>query len=368
MDSILQKGFFVGQGGQEYRIGTPEATQYLLSGKGVQPDKQDTKSSTKKGKTMKDRYARDTESLDDNPAFNVEEPDESSIRRAYRGYAQSQVDAIRSTFDKYIQEDTQAKRDLISRAYLGNLASGLAFSPEGGANETKAAEKGQERVGQTLNEMNRQITEVYANAELRASEEFRARREEFLTSAKDRYTEEQRISSNIKDTALKEIELFASARSYDEWTEEAGAETVEQYMEETGLDETALKAYFLNANKDSLLSDKPEIIGNKAFWFQRKSDGTVGKVEVDLGDVDKKIKDSRLTDNGIQILYEDGTYTEIGSPGNDSETEDPEMLKMLQEAAAALSAGADENKVRQRFLDTYPKQGNLFKTYTKQEF
>ena len=48
--------------------------------------------------------------------------------------------------------------------------------------------------------------------------------------------------------------------------------------------------------------------------------------------------------------------------------EDPETTKALKDAQTAIDAGADPDKVRKRFLENYPKKGDLFLKYFKYEF
>lgn len=195
--------------------------------------------------TIVDRYKGEKEAIDDNAAFNVEKPNESNIREQYRRNAQSTVNAIQSTFDKYIQEDIAAKQKLESKAYLSGQAFGLGGSPEGAKETYQAAEKGQEQVRQTTAERDAQIAKAYADADLRASEAFQKERELYLGSAADRYKEESALNEKIKTNAMSELEKFAQARSYDTWAKEAGSGKIEQYMKETGMDENSLKAYFI---------------------------------------------------------------------------------------------------------------------------
>jgi len=262
--------------------------------------------------TLADRYATDREAIDSNPAYNVEKPKYGNIREQYRQEAQGSVDAIRSTFDKYIAEDTEAKRKLESKAYLSTLASGLTASPTGAGQTTAAAEKGEEKVRATIAERDTKIQEVLSAADLRASNEFNSRRTEYIESATDRAAAEETLRQRINDTALGELELLASSGSYDEISKGSPAR-MEQYMKETGLDETGLRAYFLSKKKSNLINEKPEIIGNKAVWFsQDPATGKISKETVDLPDVGKEIEDSRITDAGIQVLYKDGTYEVLG--------------------------------------------------------
>ena len=83
--------------------------------------------------TLVDRAAAQKSIIANNAALNVSAPDSNAIRESYRSMAQGTVDAIRSQFDKYVNEDTDAKKALETKAYLGSLAAGLSGSPTGAA-------------------------------------------------------------------------------------------------------------------------------------------------------------------------------------------------------------------------------------------
>ncbi len=264
--------------------------------------------------TLVDRYATNKSVINNNPALNVPAPDQGNLREQYRGYAQSTIDAIRSTFDRYINEDTKAKKDLVSKTYLNNLASGMSGSPTGATSEFKAAETGQKKIREDEAKRDSLINEAISNADLRASQEFDKKRAEWINSQKDKAQAELALSGNIKAEAEKEIGNYANKYTYDEWKNTVGPDKVNQYAKETGLDESGLKSLFLkNVKKDDLLSTTGSKNSDGSVSFYKKSYDSKGNI-TDVKEVarieakNKPIKSTHFTDNGIQILYEDGTY------------------------------------------------------------
>lgn len=267
--------------------------------------------------TLVDRYAKQKESIDSNPNLNISAPDENTIRESYRQRNMQYVDAIRTTFDQYLQQDTQAKQNLEAKAYLGSLAGGRSGSISGASEVYKAAETGEKKVRDTTAQRDLAIAKILQDGDMRASEEFKAKRNEYLSSAKDKAAAETALNGTIKSTALSEIGTLATAgKSYSDLVK-TNPRLIEQYKTETGLDDTGLQALFISK------VPKPTQVklgdGSIAYYQQETDDaGNVTMKEVGkiTGSAGKTIKDSKITDNGVQILYTDGTYEFKGNPGD----------------------------------------------------
>lgn len=265
--------------------------------------------------TLKDRYATQKESIDTNPVYNVPQPDEDKIRNEYRTRNMEYVNAIKSQFDKYINEDIQAKQDLESKTYINNLASGMSGSVSGASKEYKASETGNKKIRETKAQRDLMIANVEKEADLRASQEFDQRRREYLASAKDKALAEQTLSGNIKKTAEAEISNLAQGKSYLE----LNPKLKELYKKELNLDDEQLQALFISKTpktKEIKLAD-----GSIAYYQQdidENGDVTMKEVGRITGSKGKTIKDSKITDNGVQILYTDGTYEFKGNDGSKS--------------------------------------------------
>ncbi len=249
------------------------------------------------------------------------------LREQYRANAQGTIDAIRSQFDKYINEDTDAKKALETKAYLSALAGGRAFSPLGATETTKAADVGQKKVRQDIMDREGLIQKAYSEADLRASTEYDQRRKEYLANEKDAATAEKNLNDKVKTSAEGELAAYAQNRTYDDWAKEAGPAKVQQYMKETGRDEMGLKALFLkNMKNDLVSSDGTKNADGSVSFYKKVYDesgnltGVKEAAKITGAATGKTIKDARLTDNGVQILYTDGTYEQTGTPGNNSKS------------------------------------------------
>ena len=69
----------------------------------------------------------------------------------------------------------------------------------------------------------------------------------------------------------------------------------------------------------------------------------------------------KMTGNKINVIGE-------RDPSYGLDGEDPLVTSELQQAQAAIGAGANPDDVRRMFLDKYPKKGDLFLKYTKQQY
>lgn len=269
-----------------------------------------------------DRYAKEKTAINTNPALNIPEPSYDQIRASRRAQAQGLIDVIKNQFDKYIQEDTEAKNRLESKTYLSGLARGMSGSISGASEVHKAAVTGNKKIEQDRADMETAIAKAIADSDLRASQEFETRRKEWLAASADKLAEEQKLNGNIKLNAEAELGTYAKTMTYDEWAKRVGQGKVDQYMKETGMDEEGLRNTFLKGAKDNLVDTNGTKLSDGSVVFLKKiydnNGNIIGTKEVGRikGSNGKTIKESRITDNGVQILYTDGSYEERGNPGN----------------------------------------------------
>lgn len=258
---------------------------------------------------LTDRYSSDRAAISN--AFNLPAPDEGNVREQYRQQAQALINQVNTKYAAIEAED-RATVDLMNRERrAGNVLNGLSGSSAGAAKTVQTAQEGAKLQKMTADQKAADISAILANAETRGTEEFNRQREAYIAQAKDKYTAEQSLNERIRTDAQNELAQIASSMNYDDFAKQK-PELLQQYMNETGLSELGIKAAFLNASKDRLLSPDPKIVGNKAIWFSQNPDGSISQTELDLPDVGKEIQDSRITDAGIQVLYSDGTYEVLG--------------------------------------------------------
>lgn len=309
--------------------------------------------------TLTDRYAKDKAGLA--AAFGpTTAPDEDQVKETYRQNAQSAIDAINTKYATIEAQDRNTV-DLMNREQrASNVLNGLSGAQMGGARTVDTATKGADLVKRTAAQKDSEVQAALSNAETRGTEEFDRQRTEFITNSKDKFAAEQAMASKIKDNAKAEITTLAGNMSYDDLATKNPA-LLKQYQSELGVDENGIKALFLSGSKGSLLSDTPQIVGNKAIWFSQKPDGTISKTEVEVPAGSSKIKDSRITDHGIQVLYEDGTYKVLGGGIGGGGTDDSSSFSN-DDKQALSRAGLQNADQRTRSIYTDSPAG------FKQEF
>lgn len=266
---------------------------------------------------LRDRYSGEKKRIKESFEI-VKAPDEKSIRKAAQRRAQAVINAINRKYREIEAADTQ-QIDLMNREQrAGNIMSGLSGSDVGSRRTVETANEGRELQRKTSRMKEAEIAETLANAEARASEEFRQEKALYISQQKDRFTAEQSLFSRIAEESKTEIAKLASGyKSYDDF-KKAKPNLIKQYLEELDTDENGLKAIFLAGQEPDLLSKTPQIVGSKAIWFTQGPDGTISQTSIDLPEGAKEIASSRITDGGVQVLYTDGTYKTIGTPGNKS--------------------------------------------------
>lgn len=261
------------------------------------------------GGTLVDRYAGQKQQLDD--VYDLTAPDPAALNEQYRQQAQGAVDAITTKFGAIEARDRNTIDQMNREQRAGNVMSGLSGSNVGAARTIATDKKGADMITGDENQKQSEINAVLDNADTRSTEEFQNEKTAFLAQQKDELTAEQALGDKIATTAKSEIGTLASGMSYDDFaTKNPGL--VKQYMSELGTDENGLKAIFLQNSQGSLLSPTPQIVGDKAIWFTQGADGSIKQTSVDIPSNGKEIADSRITDNGIQVLYKDGTYAVLG--------------------------------------------------------
>jgi hypothetical protein len=145
-------------------------------------------------------------------------------------------------------------------------------------------------------------------------------------------------------------------------------------MDELDTDETGLKAYFVQANKDKLVSDKAEVIRLKdgrtvsRFYYQ-KPDGTMTYTDLDTPNQQKEIKQTYSTDDGVVVIYDDGTSSVIKPGGRETPTNLPsweEYLKTAQDEAGQTFTPATRAELKKQYDESI--RASSVPTYKGAEF
>lgn len=69
--------------------------------------------------------------------------------------------------------------------------------------------------------------------------------------------------------------------------------------------------------KDTYVSDKPEILGNKAVFFKKDAKtGAISQESIDIPQTGSKVTNvTRVPGDGLYVFHEDGTYQKLGNGG-----------------------------------------------------
>lgn len=231
--------------------------------------------------------------------------------------------------------DKETQRQALINA-INNKYTGI----NSGINETGAAEKARARTinlrsglidsapgNSNLNETDKKIQAAKDASAAAQADEIQAA----MSALDDKYYKRQTDLTANKLDELKGLGDVKAASLAEQTARKAPVTNILQSLANKGItyeqfkldpsynnvkddfnDQELQSLFVTNAPKSSFLSDKPEILGNQAVWFQKQADGTVKPIKVDLGTNADNIKDVIKTDNGIYIINKDGTHSLIG--------------------------------------------------------
>lgn len=325
--------------------------------------------------------------------------DLETIRSRTRASMQGIIDNINSEYNRQRTEQGEfnARQDARTRGV--NLAAGLAGSDFAGAAATETEKKGRGALDAIEQERGAKIGAALSQIEDRAMEESRFQRSEARQNLKDYVDFYQKRQTTARED-LKN--LAGSGISLEQLTPDEYSKLLSQ----TGMDDFSLKAAFNQAkNAAEKIDYQWKIQGNKIFGYGLDPvTKKISTLEQELPFAVPAQYKPQLLDNGSMIFYPEEfdpnkpvkdqiLSFDTGSPNDtkylrevrgglfntrtnewvigpkaDADDTDPIMMRDLQDAASAIEAGADADKVRQRFLDSHPKKGDLYLKYTKQAY
>ena len=267
----------------------------------------------------------------------------NQISGRYRSRLQAEMDLINAKFGGMRTEQTELNRGALARTKVLNANTGLVDSGTGATAQGATEKKGAEALNAieaersaSLSQAMGQIDELKVNAIREATAEKRQDLESFNTLRTENATK--------ADAALKayldgggDLEKLKTAepKSYAALSKALGGDSF-------------LKAKAIGYEpKDAFISDKPEIIGNKAIWFKKNGKtGAISRVELDIpADGTKKIKQVlRVPGEGTYVFYEDGTHKVLGSGGTSGNgSSGSDLSEALSTVASQLETRAGED-------------------------
>ena len=256
---------------------------------------------------------------------------------------QGLIDAITNKYNANISGIKETGAAEMARTRTMNLRSGLIESPQGstelGSTEKKTAD------AIAANEAAKQDEIMKAISDL---DNVYYERKRNLTTDK---LNELKTAGDIRAASIAERDqrrapattiltsLAKNGTTFDQFKLDPSYKNVSK-----DFTDQELQALFITgANSNTFISDKPEIIGSTAFWFQKQANGTVKKVSLDLGVQDNSIEQVVKTDQGVLVINKDGTYKNIGGANNPTGTE--VKTAATQKVASYLNSIANINGI-----------------------
>lgn len=254
------------------------------------------------------------QSLDDAAATAASR---ESLLRQNQAYAatqrQARIDAINQTFAPRVKREEDAGAARLARVDALNFKSGIVGS---GVDTTKTGE--QKGLSEAAMKALEQEKALMINDAFNASEKLaRDLTDDAYTAATKSAEANVAASKNRLDSALNILKTFGSSGKINssadlQKTDPASYNTLKTASSMTDAEiDTYLK---VNAPKGTYEWSQAQVKGSTMYVPTMKN-GKPGVEAIDLGFTpDKVIKTTVETDQGVEIIFTDGTYKTIGAP------------------------------------------------------
>ncbi len=298
------------------------------------------------------------------------EPNEAAIRTAEAARAQSLINGINMKYATIEAQDNETA-DLLNRERrAANVMRGLSSSDLGTAKTIETAQQGAKIKDLTAKAKGAEIQEILSKAEDRASKEFKDQKDAFILASKDKLKAEQGVRDRIKTDALTELSALAGSGSWEDLVKK-NPNLMKQYMEETGLDEIALKALFLKESEANWEKIKEVASpGKQTFVYKNKTTGEVKTEDIDVPEGFKFYAGvgndgAFINEQTEEIRYINGAKTPkstnpTGNPTNPDGSPAPSWIEYLTAASSLLpnspAAGTSTfNNIKAQYDAAYPQ-------------
>lgn len=334
---------------------------------------------------------------------NIDAPDLTKITEEKRKNAQALVDSISAEFAKVLSDQGVENSSMNDRVRALNTSAGLSGSDFATANAVGQEKKNAKAIELIEKERNAKIQAVYAGIDERASKEYKEQRETYVKGLGDNLTALKTARDEDRTKALSSIKGFASAGVDIAKLKTSDPDTFNTLLQEYGGNQLDLETAWNDALPDEMktkyenkviqgqngnavvfrygLNPRTGKVENNQYDMGIKYTDYAGKGEPELKEIDGRLWSVTKDEKGNQVakpLTEVSELTRSMINENNAQAEkarkemllneDPAVTKELQDAQAAIDGGADQDKVRRMFLDLYPKKGDLFLKYTKQQY
>lgn len=354
--------------------------------------------------SAKDQAIKDAE--DKLNGYVGTEPNEANLIAEKRKQAQAMIDVVNAEFNRTLADEQVAGEGRNSRVRALNVNSGLGGSDFATGAAVDQEKKNSKVVDLINQEKSAKISAILADADSRASEEYKARRLEYVKGLEGNLDRLKEAKDEERAKALGTVKGLAQLGTKLDVLKTSDPATFKQLLEEYGGSELELEAQWNASLPDNLkVKYEQKVIsgpGGKAQILRYGVDPQTGKITQNLYDLG--VDYSKLQDEQIKevdgVLYStsktnpDGTLTPLTKVSELAKSniaqnyasadasrasaeksradilggEDPQVTKELQDAQKAIDEGRDPDQVRRMFLDLYPKKADLFLKYTKQQY
>lgn len=287
-------------------------------------------------------------------------PDQAAINANEAARVQSIINAINQKYASVEARDTETA-DLLNRERrASNVMRGLTGSDTGTSRTIETVKAGQQIKDLTAKSKGAEVQAALTNSQDRASAEFKAQKDAFILASKDKLTAEQGVRDRIQKDAFNEISVLAGSKSWDDLMQQ-NPKLLGQYSEETGLNETALKALFLKETEKNWDKIKEvDGVGKQTFIYKNKATGEIKTEDIATPEGYKFVSSvgndgAFINEQTRDIQYINGPKTaktsttpEISAPASGGQT--PAQTRSLAQAGLSGIQPQDKNY----FLNTDP--------------
>ncbi len=239
------------------------------------------------------------------------------ISSSYSSRLQAEMDLINSKFNKMVAGDTELNRGALARTKVLNANTGLVNSGTGATATGETEKKGAAIIAADEEQRAASLDSALGmidNLKQSAIAEATAQKRNDLTA----YTALRAENAKKSDEALK---TYIESGGDLEKLKQAEPNSYNTFVKSFGGEEMLKAKAIAYEPKDTYVSDKPEIIGNKAVFFKKdRKTGAISQVTLDLpakvtgGKAIKQIM--RVPGEATYIFFTDGSYKQVGQGGS----------------------------------------------------
>lgn len=236
------------------------------------------------------KYDEDIKDVRDKLSSSVEEPDLNAITRQKREMAQSQIDVVTAEFNRALDSQGATNKEADARTRALNISGGLGGSDFATAAAVKTENVGKEAINRINQEKTARVESILADVDQRATEEYRAQRQEYLRGLEGNLDRLKEAREEDKEKALSTIKGLAASSIPVSRIKQADPETYQTLLEEFGGSELDLEVAWNDSLPDNMkIKYDQEVIRGKngnavivRFGINPQT-GTLDKQEYDIG-------------------------------------------------------------------------------------